>query len=93
MEANGHTNGHANGHADAPNGVAVNGASSDDLNIAQLEALSASINEAIKAYKESASGSANDLKYRRKIEQSASELLNATKAPEEQWNTHSVLVC
>lgn len=61
--------------------------------IVQLETLAAQLNDTIKSYKENVATSSNDLAHRRPIIQTAQQILNVTKVPEEQWLEQSVSVC
>ena len=68
---------------------------SDHVSVAELEALASQLNEAVKEYKENASSRdlvGLDLGSRRKIAAAASQILNETTVPEEQWNEQSVSV-
>lgn len=75
-----------------PGQAEANGTLSDYTPVAELEALAAKITDAVKVYKEEGAVPGSDLKYRRPIADTALELLNATKAPEEQWNEQSIKV-
>lgn len=72
--------------------ASTNGAPSHVTSVAELEALASELNDAVELYKEKGAVAGADLKYRRKISSTALAILNATKAPEEQWNEQSVTV-
>jgi hypothetical protein len=58
----------------------------------QLESLAAELNSAVQHYKSYATGTTDDLEYRRSVAEAATKVLVATKVPEEQWAEQSVWV-